>query len=158
MQNVDLQTRSMGDGSARSGANDWVLSNDRRYRSFPLKCPRSASSPIGLHCAGVKGTHPRLCALCPAPRPRRGSLTSRLCSDTEMLLGCASSLTHWLMLAANRLGSQARWHRSLREHLPQTHRGEEGALRPVSAFSGRASLLPGGSVTPRWSLLRSKTD
>lgn len=37
-----------------------------------------------------------------------------------MLLGCTSRLMHWLMLAANRLGSQARWHLSLREHLPQT--------------------------------------
>ena len=57
------------------------------------------------------------------PADRSGaSLTTRLScrlgSDTEMLLGCTSRLMHWLMLAANRFGSQARWHVSLREHLP----------------------------------------
>lgn len=45
-------------------------------------------------------------------------LTGRLCSDTEMLLGCTATLRHWLMLPANRNGSSALSQRSLGEHLP----------------------------------------
>ena len=68
----------------------------------------------------LHGTRPGLRELRAASTPTLPScvLTCRLGSDTEMLLGCTSRLMHWLMLAANRFGSQARWHVSLREHLP----------------------------------------
>lgn len=53
----------------------------------------------------------------PCPLSLSPVLTGRLCSDTEMLLGCTATLRHWVMLPAKRKGSSARSQRSRGEHL-----------------------------------------
>lgn len=125
MQNLDLQNRSMGNEFARSAENDCALYH-RSYRRLSLSTNTVSLEHFKCEPATdtrVQGT--RVPSPSPSPSPLEEFLTRRLCSDTEMLLGCTSRLMHWLMLAANRLGSQARWHLSLREHLPQTqiHKG-----------------------------------
>lgn len=123
MQNLGLKNRSMDDEFARNMEDDYTLYNRSRHRFSVnrVSLEHLKHNPFPYTFSRVKGTHPHRYVLSAPTAVPLGELpTSRLCSDTEMLLGCTSRLMHWLMLAANRLGSQARWHLSLREHLPQT--------------------------------------
>lgn len=135
---------------------------------------------IRARVEGTRAHHVRAPRPPPPPAgPQEAFLTRLLCSDTEMLLGCTSSLMHWLMLAANRLGSQARWHLSLREHLPGTHIHKRSGLGDPSAglhgplavlrvfFCSEAlglsstyafQLAQRAWVTPRWSRSQLNTD
>lgn len=85
----------------------------------------------------------------PSPSP----LTGRLCSDTEMLLGCTATLRHWVMLPAKRNGSSARSQRSRGEHLP--HRSAQSTENTPQGTEH--SPNPRGGV-PRQGLVMSHTE